>query len=104
MNITLFKTLNLNLLTPQLFMRKIHYADFLEKEIAELLTVKGIKFIHESEDRNLRLDFYLPDFDIYLEIKQYHSDRVNEQLKSEENVIVIQGKKSLEFFKHALKL
>ena len=83
--------------------KKIFISDPLEKDIAFLLTNLNIKFVHESEEKSQRLDFYLPDFDIYIEVKQYHTDRVNEQLKSKDNIILIQGKKSINALKLLLK-
>ena len=75
-------------------MENQHYSDELEKAIGDELINQGIVFerIHQ------RLDFYLPEFDIYLEIKKYHSERSNSQLSSQDNVILIQGKKSVDFF------
>jgi hypothetical protein len=78
--------------------KKIQYADFLEKAIGEKLMQKNIKFSHESQGINIGLDFYLYDYDIYIEIKQYHSDRIALQLSRQENVIVLQGKKSVAYF------
>jgi hypothetical protein len=78
--------------------KKIHFGDGLEILLAQYLTDKGIEFIHESQDKNIKLDFYLPDFDVYIEVKRYHADRVNRQLALKENVILLQGKKSIEMF------
>ena len=76
-------------------MKPIHCSDHLELAVIDLLIANQIRFIHESQNNDSRLDFYLPDYDVYLEVKQYHTDRVNGQLASQENVILIQGKKSL---------
>jgi hypothetical protein len=76
---------------------KIHSNDCLELKIANALSKKGIRFIHESQNNMSRLDFYLPDFDLYLEIKSGYSDRTESQMKSQFNVIVIQGMKSVDF-------
>jgi len=75
----------------------IYYSDWLEKEIGEILESKGIEFIHESQNNGSNLDFYLPKFDVYIEVKQYYSERIIKQISSRDNVILIQGKKSLEF-------
>jgi hypothetical protein len=83
-------------------MRKIHFSDHLEKEVAEVLESKGIDFVHESEGNSSNLDFYLPAYDVFIEVKQFHSDRVVKQLASKDNVIVIQGKKSIAFLKSIL--
>jgi hypothetical protein len=70
-----------------------HYGGAFEKEVEELLIKTNIKYT-----RNQRLDFYLPDYDVYIEVKQYHSHRSIEQLASQENIILLQGKKAVEFF------
>lgn len=75
----------------------MHYSDHLEKAVGECLTRKGITFIHESQDPDQDLDFYLPDYDVYIEVKQFHTDRISRQLASRDNVIVIQGRRSIEF-------
>lgn len=71
----------------------MNYSDELEKQIGDTLVKCGINF-----NRNQRLDFYLPDFDIYIEVKKYHSERSNSQLASQDNIILIQGKKAIDFF------
>lgn len=40
------------------------------------------------------LDFYLPEFDLYVECKRFYTPRIAEQLSRvpEEKVIVVQGK------------
>lgn len=60
----------------------------------------GIKYVRDRRFENtvIVLDFYLPDYDIYIEVKQFHSDRMTNQLKAYENVILIQGKKAAEAF------
>jgi hypothetical protein len=75
--------------------------DDLENAVAKILTRKNIRFIH-AYGRNQRLDFYLPDYDVYIEIKKFHSDRIIAQLRSQNNVIVIQGRKSIEFLNNIL--
>lgn len=77
-------------------MRQIHFADHLEKSLAQALDECGIAFVHESENKEQILDFYLPFFDVYIEVKQYHADRIARQMSSKDNVIAVQGKKSVE--------
>lgn len=72
---------------------QIHFSDHLEQEIAALLERAGIDFIHESQ--GAALDFYLPGYDVYIEVKQFYSDRAIRQLANYDNVILIQGRKSL---------
>ena len=79
-----------------------YYSDFPEKELADILITNNINSVHQSKGNNQRLDFFLPDHDVYIEVKQYRSDRVNNQLKLHENIILLQGKKSVKFFKELL--
>ena len=78
-------------------MRKIYFTDHLEEAIAKALDTVGIDYVHESENNKQVLDFYLPSFDVYLEVKQYHADRIARQMSTQDNVIAIQGIKSLNF-------
>jgi NMD protein affecting ribosome stability and mRNA decay len=75
-----------------------HYADHLELSVARNLTRLNIPFIHESENKEQGLDFYIPEKDVYIEVKQFHSDRIVKQMASKENVIVLQGRKAIQFF------
>lgn len=77
-------------------MRKIHFSDHLENKVAESLDKAGILFVHQSENKDQQLDFYLPFFDVYIEVKQYHADRIARQMSSKDNVIAVQGVKSVE--------
>lgn len=44
------------------------------------------------------LDFMLPDEDVYIEVCAYHTPRKVEQMSRAENIILIQGKKAVEYF------
>jgi len=77
-------------------MRQIHFADHLEKRVAQALDECGIEFVHESENKEQILDFYLPFFDVYIEVKQFHTDRIAKQMSSKDNVIAVQGAKAVE--------
>jgi len=68
-----------------------HYGDSTEILVADILDNLGIKYIHESQDKDLILDFYLPELDIYIEVKRFHSERYKNQISKQENVILIQG-------------
>lgn len=78
-------------------MKEWHFADQLEKNIAQALLIAGIDFVHESQDKDQGLDFYLPKYDVYIEVKQFHADRISRQMASKDNVIAVQGKKSVAF-------
>lgn len=66
--------------------------DPVEKDVAEALTVASVRFVHESEMKNEggNLDFYLPDYDCYVECKAYYTERTAEQIKGKQ-VILVQG-------------
>jgi len=80
-----------------------HYGDYLEKDVADILEGFNVRYVHEYEDHKLKLDFYLPDYDVYIEVKRFHAERSNRQLKSQDNVILIQGKNSIVFLKSLLE-
>jgi hypothetical protein len=74
----------------------------LENQVAEALTKAGVRFVRDSEESK-NLDFYLPDFNIYLEIKGGFTKRIANQCKRDANVIVVQGVKSTEFICRLIK-
>lgn len=82
-------------------MGKHHISDPLEIEVAKILDEVGVLYIHESQRKGNgpALDFYLPDHDLYIEVKQYHADRSSRQLSMADNVILIQGSGSIKFLK-----
>lgn len=66
----------------------------MERLIAEALCEAGVSFVHD--DPVSHLDFYLPDLNIYIEVKQMHSMRIADQMARVDNVIVAQGRKAVE--------
>lgn len=66
--------------------------DPIEFIIAKSLLAAGVKFVHESEDKGQKFDFFLPGYGLYIECKQFSTPRTSEQIKDREDVIVIQGK------------
>jgi hypothetical protein len=71
--------------------------DKLEIIVADYLDRKKIFFVHESQNNGSSLDFYLPDYDVYIEVKRFYSDRALRQLQSRDNVILIQGIQAIKF-------
>lgn len=63
------------------------YSDPVEDLVESALKSRAIPY---ERDR-LGLDFYLPDWGIYIEVKQFHSRRIAEQMSRTPNVIAIQG-------------
>lgn len=75
--------------------------DPIERIVATALRDSGISFIHEMDDPlglTQRLDFYVPSLDLHIEVKQFHTPRVERQLSRVTNVILIQGRKAAEAF------
>lgn len=69
--------------------------DPMEEATEKWLLTNGIRY--ERMDAGIGLDFFLPDFDLYIEVKRFHSPRIGEQMSRAENVIAIQGIKSFNF-------
>lgn len=71
--------------------------DPLEIIVADSLFEVGIKFVHEMQNKEQGLDFYLPDYNVYIECKAFYSDRTARQIK-DKRVIFIQGKEAAKSF------
>lgn len=70
-----------------------------EKIIADALTKASLEFVMENDMMNAAgLDFYLPQYDIYIEVKSFYSERIAEQMSRAKNVIAIQGEQSARVF------
>lgn len=70
----------------------------MERPIAEALKAAGIFYRHDMEGNTKGLDFHLADHGLYIECKQFPTPRSEGQLERDENIILIQGRKSMEFF------
>jgi hypothetical protein len=78
--------------------------DPMELLVRDALQKAGILFFEGGHHKNpAGLDFYLSDFDVYIECKQFHSERITEQMSRAPNVIALQGRKAVELFVSALK-
>jgi len=77
-----------------------HYSDELEKQVGNALDEANIKFSRMGQ----RLDFYLYEHDVYIEVKKYHSERSGAQLATQDNIILIQGKEAVKLFCNMLNL
>lgn len=74
-------------------MRQRIISDPVEWEVAKVLDAAGVDYIHQSEDSEAtkRLDFYISAYDVYIECKAFHTDRIGQQMARAKNVITIQG-------------
>lgn len=77
--------------------------DPMEEMVRSALHGASVPF-HEEGPETLNLDFLLSDHDIYIEVKQFHSDRISEQMSRAPNVIAIQGEGAARFFAMLLAL
>jgi hypothetical protein len=79
-------------------MKKAAREDPMEKIVRDALTLAAVDFVEEEDARSQGLDFYLPGSAVHIEVKQFHSPRVAEQMSRADNVIAIQGLEAARFF------
>lgn len=78
--------------------------DPLERILEQALIDAGIRYQLETErSHDHGLDFHLPDHDIAIEVKAMHTPRVERQLERYRDVILLQGRKSVEAFAHLIR-
>jgi len=70
--------------------------DPVESIIARALDKLGMTYVHQLGPAGL--DFYLQDHDLHIEVKQFHTPRIAEQMGRADNVIAIQGIKAAQLF------
>lgn len=75
--------------------------DPIEKMVREALEREGFAFTEDGKrggEANRNLDFHLSDYGIHIEVKQFHSPRIADQMSRVPNVIAVQGREAVEFF------
>ena len=78
-------------------------ADPMEMLIERALISRGLWYKTDHGGGNeAGLDFYLPGLDVHIEVKQFHSERSNEQLSRAPNVILAQGEGAVNFLAHLI--
>ena len=75
----------------------------LEKKLAALLRSNGIWFTRPERDKTdpTTLDFFLPELRLYIEVKQFYTDRIAGQLQKVPQgmtAIVLIGPRAVEDF------
>lgn len=68
----------------------------MEEMVDRWLTTNGIPF-RRADAMKTRLDFFLPDFNVYIEVKRYHTPRINDQIERATDIIIVQGAASMRF-------
>jgi len=82
----------------------ITMTDPMEIMIRDALQDAGIEYLANEGGATLTcLDFYLPGSDVYIEVKQFHSDRIGEQMARAPNVIVAQGRGAVELLARMIR-
>lgn len=77
----------------------------MEKLIADALDAANVRYVTDFAGRNpTGLDFYLPGTDVHIEVKQFHSPRIAEQMSRAPNVIAVQGEKAVRFMAYLIGL
>lgn len=71
--------------------------DPLERILAAALDRAGIAYTTERDGDTLALDFHLTEADVYVEVKQFHTPRIAEQMSRAPNVIAVQGRVAVEW-------
>lgn len=69
------------------------HVDYMERDMTQFLIDNKINFIRNHESR---LDYYLPDLDLFIEVKRFYTPRAIEQMSrvADKDVILIQGIKA----------
>jgi hypothetical protein len=71
--------------------------DPIERMVYDALTAAQIEFV-QGDSTHEGLDFFLPNIGVHIEVKQFHSPRIAEQMARADEVIVIQGRWAAEVF------
>lgn len=77
---------------------KMHCDDPMEMIVGNALLAAKIDFYHESMNKGQKLDFLLPLSGVYIECKQFPTERTGQQIAEIANVIVIQGRAAAAYF------
>lgn len=88
--------------------QRLRTRDPMEQIIERALIDAGLSYRTDKGGGNpAHLDFYLPAFDLHIEVKRMHSERIGIQMGRAENVIAVQGEPAVLFLadlirRHAL--
>ena len=84
-------------------MNALRTSDHMEQIVERALQVAGIDYRTDKGGGNpARLDFYLPAYDVHIEVKRMHSDRIAEQMSRAPNVVAAQGETAVQFLAQAI--
>lgn len=79
-------------------------SDPMEQLIEDALNAGSFRYVKEGSVKGSgqTLDFFLPDLGIYIEVKQFHSPRIADQMARAPNVIAAQGRPAVEMLARLL--
>lgn len=77
-------------------MARLKSIDPMEQMIEDALLWVGEPYEHEVPVGNRRVDFYLPRKGLYIEVKQFHTNRISDQMVRCDNIIVAQGRQAVQ--------
>lgn len=72
--------------------------DPLEKLLANKLEELNIRFRRDEPTTHGTIEFYLPEYQIFIEVCQFYTDRKIKQLSDVKDVILIQGFSAVKAF------
>jgi hypothetical protein len=72
--------------------------DSLEQAVADALNRANVRYVRDRDGAvPENLDFYLPDADLFIEVKRFHSERIAAQMSRAPNIIAVQGQAAVEW-------
>ena len=77
--------------------------DQVEKIIYEGLDKRRIEYSRNKVTGGREIDFYLPEFDLWIEVCQFYTPRKIKQLENIPNIILIQGRHAASLFISLIK-
>lgn len=81
---------------------RLSIPDPMESMIQKALEATQEPFLLERQNEPA-LDFYLPRRDVYIEVKQFHSPRIADQMARAPNIIAAQGKLAVQMLADLLR-
>lgn len=70
----------------------------------ERIVYDGLRLATQlMEESPVGLDFYLPEYDVHIEVCRFHTDRKIQQINRAPNVILIQGIEAAKTFVHLMR-
>lgn len=77
----------------------------MERLIADALDKAGVVYATDMGGESpCGLDFYLPDCNLHIEVKQFHSSRIAAQMSRAPNVIAVQGVVAVQWLANLIAL